>query len=743
MEKVKIFINGKEVEVGRDTTILAAARDNGIRIPALCFHPDLPDVRMAPEKKVYQGNRVVDNGGAREGPEPCGLCIVKIEGRDDPVRACATKVEDGFRIITDDEDLKARRRDRLKHILGVSNHPTICITCDRRPRCEPFGVCVRSASVAKRCVACPEYSRCELLSTADLVGMIGVTLPYNDQGPEEIVDNILFEFDPALCVGCLRCVRMCGEVRGIGALGFVMFDGRVVVGTKNEDFSRSGCRYCMGCVEVCPTGAFVDKREKWKPALSKEQRSGELVPCRNACPVGIDVPLYIYLISQGRYAEALQVIQRKLPFPGLCAMVCTRPCEDSCRRKDLDEPVAIRALKRFVVEHCGHEEEVPVVRKDSGKNVAIIGSGPAGLTAAYLLARYGGHSVTVYEAMAEPGGMPMRAIPRFRLPRDIIDTEVRRVTALGVLIKTGTRVQSVTGLLGQGFDAVLMATGCHEDVSLGIEGEESCQEMMGAVDFLGRVNAGQGPDLKGKSVLVIGGGNAAIDAARTCVRLDALHVRIVYRRSEEYMTADRYEVEAARDEGVEFVFQAVPSRVIYGGEVVSLECIRTRLKGKDRSGRPRPFVVKGSEFIMEAGLIIAAVGERAVVPQDMERAVNRKGFLSVDSESLMTETEGVFAAGDLVTGPGSIISAIAMGKRAARSIDIYLGGDGAVEDSDGPLPEIPARLDRTGIFLRPRVRPEPLAGKDSVEPGYTEELAVSEAQRCLRCTLRAGISRWI
>ncbi|HDM09483.1 MAG TPA: hypothetical protein ENF92_03075, partial [Desulfobacteraceae bacterium] len=737
--------NGQQIEVGRDVSILTAARANGIYIPALCFHPDLPFVKMVPDDKVYQGTRMVANDGRDEEPDPCGLCIVRVEGREEPVRACATKVEDGMSVVTDDEDLVARRRDRLKHILGVSNHPTICITCDRRPRCEPFGVCVRSANVSKRCVACAEYPRCELLRVADSVGLIGVTLPYNDQGAEGTVDNILFEFDPSLCVGCLRCVRMCAYVRGVGALGFVIHEGRVIVGTKEEDFPKSGCRYCMGCVEVCPTGAFIDKREKWSSVLSKGEKAKELVPCRNACPLGIDVPLYVYLISQKRYEEAFQVIRRKLPFPMLCGMVCTRPCEESCRRKELDEPIAIRDLKRFVAEQCRYMEERFVARVDSGKTVAVIGSGPAGLTAAYLLARFGGYSVTVYEAMSEPGGMPMRAIPRFRLPRKVIDAEVKQVTAMGVSIKTNTRVEAVRDLLGQGFHAVLIATGCHQQIPLGIEGEDSCSGVLGAVNFLEMVNTGMAPELKEKSVVVIGGGNAAIDAARTCIRLGASDVKIIYRRSEEYMTADRYEVRAAQQEGVRFLFQVVPCGVTSDGCGVALKCAETRLLGKDRTGRPRPFVVKGSEFTMETDLVIAAVGEKPTMPGDMRGYANRKGFLAVDSESFMTGMEGVFAVGDVVTGPSSIISAIAMGKKAARSIDIYLGGDGTVEESPRSELMIPPRLDNTEMFFGPRLRLSFNKGQGnlgSVEQRYTEDLAVMEARRCLRCSLRADISHW-
>ena len=740
MATAEVLINGQKISADKDSSILMAARKADIYIPALCFHPDLPPMDIKPEEFIYQNPKIVKNEGGLNGFDPCGLCLVQIDGRNDQVRACDTKIEDGMVVFTDNAEIQGKRREKLEKILG--NHPNICLTCDRIPRCPPFGVCVRSANVANRCVACPGYTQCELLHIADHIGMLGVTIPYNCDEPKPIDDNPFFEFDPALCVGCLRCVRFCKDIRGIGAIGYVYNNEMVSVGTKAETFKDSGCHFCLGCAEICPTGAITDKKEKWKPLKDNEERRKELVPCRNACPLGIDIPQYVYLISQTRHTEALAVVQEKLPFPLLCGTVCTHPCEEACRRGEMDDPVAIKHLKRFVAEYADVMNEKPV-EKTSGKRVAVVGSGPAGLTAAYVLAKKRGHSVTIFEALPEPGGMPLVAIPGFRLPKEILDIEIERVTRLGVDIITNNPVESVDDLFRSGFDAILMATGAHGEISLGIEGEDS-PSVIGALAMLRRVNLGEPPDL-GEKVVLIGGGNAAVDAARVALRQGVKDVTILYRRSLEEMPADSDEVAQAQAEGVEIMFLVSPTRVSVEGNKTILHLIKNKLTRRDISGRRRPKPIRGTDFSMEVDTIVTAIGQHPEVRASLGLDTDKKNALKVDKKTLMTSREGVFAAGDVVSGPWTVTGAIAMGKKAASAIDRYLGGEVCQYEGVSEV-SIPPLLDQNDQFLMGRVSVQTLSaqkrqtGFEQIELGYTEDMAVKESNRCLRCSLRLGIS---
>ena len=745
---VHITINGVVLQVEDGLTVLEAAHRAGIYIPALCAHPDLGPLsksRLEPEDFIYQGEVRVENeltSGALDSFR-CELCLIEVEGQDELVTACDTEVVEGMIVHTDTPRIQKRRKERLQHILG--RHPNICITCDRVPRCPPFGVCIRSATVTKRCVACPVYANCELLKLADYIGMTGITILTTTTGCAPISDNPFFEFDPDLCIGCLRCVRFCKDVRGVGALGFVVKDGKVEVGTKGPTFEKSGCMFCLACVEVCPTGALVDKKEKWRPLAKREEREAYIVPCSNACPLGIDVPRYIYYISRKQFAEALAVVRERLPFPLLCGTVCFHPCEAVCRRAEIDQPVAIRNLKRFIAEHVPNVDEKPP-GKLSGKQVAIVGSGPAGLTAAYYLAKKG-HCVTIFEALPEPGGMPFVGIPRFRLPKEILRTEIDRVLRLGVEIETNHRVESVEDLFSQGFDAVLLALGAHGERHLDVEGEDD-PRVTGALSVLRKVNLGETIEV-GKKVIVVGGGNVAVDVARVLVRLGAKEVLILYRRSEAEMPANAHEVSEAKEEGVRLMFRVAPLRVSSKNGSLELECIRTRLGRRDSSGRRSPEPVPGTEFAFEADMVITAIGQIPQLPANLALPTNTDGTLKVDLETLMTPRKGVFAAGDVVTGPRTVTEAIAMGRQVASAIDIYLGGTGDVTEVLAPLEELSPLIVRTGGFSANR-HPMPslplerrLRTFEQIELGFTEDAAVNEAARCLRCNLRLTISKWV
>jgi NADPH-dependent glutamate synthase beta subunit-like oxidoreductase len=451
----------------------------------------------------------------------------------------------------------------------------------------------------------------------------------------------------------------------------------------------------------------------------------------------VDAPRYIRFIAEGKFAEAVAVIREKIPFPSVCGYVCVHPCEAKCRRGLLDEAIAIRVLKRFAAEHdTGLWKVNSKVAPATGKRVAIVGSGPAGLTAAYYLAKLG-HSVTVFEALPEPGGMMRVGIPDYRLPKDILRAEIKEIEDIGVEIRTNTPVNSLDELFEQGYNAVFLAIGAHQGIEIGVKGEDS-PRVMECVSFLRDVSLGKKVKL-GDRVAVIGGGNAAIDSARTALRLGAKEVTIVYRRTRSEMPASAEEIDGAIAEGVEVHFLAAPSRIISQNGRLELECLRMRLGEVDASGRRRPEPIEGSEFVLSFDTIIAAIGQRPEIPAPFNLTPGRGNTIQVAPDILVTSREGVFAGGDAVTGPASVIEAIAHGRQAVISIDKYLGGKGEIDETLAPPEEVLAPLEEPVEGRRIQVPALPVAkrlkGFSQVELGLNEEMAIKEAKRCLRCDL--------
>ncbi|MFQ5860046.1 MAG: FAD-dependent oxidoreductase [Dehalococcoidia bacterium] len=465
-----------------------------------------------------------------------------------------------------------------------------------------------------------------------------------------------------------------------------------------------------------------------------------VAPCVRDCPAGIDVPRYIGYIALGKFSEAVAVVRERIPLPAVCGYVCYRPCEPGCRRGQMDTVVAINALKRAATDRDGEvwrQRWEATIAPPTGKRVAIIGSGPAGLTTAYYLGKVCGHSVTVFEALPQPGGQLVMGIPSYRLPREIIEQEIAVIGENRVELRCGTPAESLDDLMAHGYDAVLIATGTCAPQRLNIPGE-GLRGVWEGVHFLKDVNLG-GPVEVGQRVVVIGGGNVAIDCSRTALRLGAQEVTIAYRRSRQEMPAYDFEVHSAEEEGVCLEFLAAPVRIKAQGGALRLRLIRMELGEPDASGRRRPVPIPGSEFEVEVDTVLAAIGQ---VPQNEHWGLelDRNGTIKTDPESSATSRPSVFAAGDTVTGPVNVIQAIAGGRKAAQAIDRYLGGSGEIAETLAPQGEemdIPPGLSPQGEGQVEMAELELEARRsfDLVELGYGEEESRAEALRCIRCDL--------
>jgi formate dehydrogenase beta subunit len=737
MAKIKLTIDNKEVEVEKGKTVLQAAQTAGIYIPALCAHPDLPPAPgLKASSVIYLGGKPFQSSGPSAEFLGCRLCVVEVEGIKDLTTSCNLSASEGMVVHTNTPQVQELRRENLKAIL--LKHPHACLTCKQREGCSPFESCPNSIPVKERC--CSKLGYCELQAVVEFIGLKESIPRYIFKDLPIKKDEPLFTQDYNLCIGCTRCVRVCKDLRGIGALGFIIRDGEVIAGPIASSLRESGCKFCGACVEVCPTGALLDLD------IKRAEREAALVPCTNACPAGIDVPRYVRLTAEGKFAEAVAVVREKVPFPNVLGRVCFYPCEGVCRRGQVNQPIAICALKRFIAEQDNNKEWQTKARKagPTGKKVAVVGSGPAGLTAAYYLAKLG-HSVTVFEALPEPGGMMRVGIPRYRLPSEVLDSEIEGVKNVGVEIKTNSRVESLYGLKQQGFNAIFLAIGAHQGIKMGVPGEDS-PGVIECIYFLREVSQGKKVQ-PGVRVAVVGGGNAAIDAARTARRLGAREVAIVYRRSRQEMPANPEEVEAALEEGIKILFLAAPTKIVKDGNTLVMECLRMELGEPDASGRKRPVPIKGSEFNIACDIVIAAIGQMPAIPSGFGLEPLGGGTLKVNSETLSAGIDGVFAGGDVATGPASVIKAIATGRKAAISIDKYLGGSGDISEVlTEPVKASPSFGREEGFADKPRLKIPRLTVErrtsdfSEVELGFPKQRACEEAARCLRCDLRLEIS---
>ena len=511
------------------------------------------------------------------------------------------------------------------------------------------------------------------------------------------------------------------------------------------------CTACGECTKVCP----VELDNKFNEGLNKRKAiftffpqavpnksligKQDYPPCRVACPAGVNAQGYIAMISQGKFKEALDVVRRTMPFAGVCGRVCNHYCEADCERRTVDEAMSIKALKRFIADYELKEEREKTIplEQTKGERVAIVGSGPAGLACAYDLVREG-YPVTVFEALPMAGGLLRYGIPAYRLPKDILDSEIEYVKDLGVEIKVNTSVKDLNQVFDQGYKAIFIGAGASVSQKMGIPGEESVG-VLHALDFLRQVNSGDKVTL-GERVAIVGGGNAAVDAARVALRLGAKEVTIVYRRSRAEMPAADEEVHETEQEGVKFEFLSAPIKVLdRDGRMSKIECIRMKLGEPDASGRQRPEPVKGSEYTIDADNMIIAIGQAVdkIVLSEELRYTGR-GTLSVDPVTFETNIDGVFAGGDVVTGPNDVVKAIAAGKEAAESIKRYLSGTDLRQGRPTELKRV-KEVSKEGVQRQTRAAMPMLDLKAregsfaEVELGLGEEAAIEEAKRCLNC----------
>jgi len=483
-------------------------------------------------------------------------------------------------------------------------------------------------------------------------------------------------------------------------------------------------------------------------------------PCESACPSHLPITRYIELIKEGRFEESLAAIRGATCLAGILGRICVRPCEDNCRRGNVDECISIKWLKRFVADYELEKRKDPFVKKEEmrSEKVAVIGAGPAGLSCAYYLALKG-YPVTIFERLGEPGGMAAMGIPDYRLPRNIVGYEAELVKGLGVEIRYNTQVGkdiTISQMFEQGYKAIFIGVGAQTNTPMGVEGEDKGYKgFIPGVYYLLEINLGRDPYPEGKRVVVVGGGNVAIDCVRSSFRIGKPDVNLVYRRTKKEMPADHVEIHDAEEEGVKFHYLCNPVRIVEKeGKVVGMECIRMELGEPDESGRRRPVPIKGSEFFIEADIAIPAIGQ-AIDLSFLEETdgvkTTRRSTVAIQEGTFMTSRPGIFSAGDCVTGPDVLVRAAGHGKRAADKIDLFLRGIEVRESEEERLEALVEKIkvynknEKIGISggqKRAMLNLLPPDSRkwifDEVEEGFSIPVAQKEAERCLRC-VRVGL----
>lgn len=594
---------------------------------------------------------------------------------------------------------------------------------------------------------------------------------FKNENPIDILAQKIIEISKNENIEILKCANILNIKKNNGK-----YDVKILKSALKVDLEK--CDNCNLCTEVCPVKilnrfdhGLTDRRaidiptqhlfgyEKLKPIYYIER---ETPFCQVGCPAHTDVRGYIGLIANGQFKESLELIREKLPIPLILGLVCAHPCEDLCKRGYMEKPLAIRILKRFAAEQeykRMKEEKIPLIKKpekneNSKTKIAVIGAGPAGLACAHDLAQMG-YSVTIYEALPIAGGMLAVGIPDFRLPREILNLEINAILDMGIEIKLDTKVGKDMDFkdLLKDYKAVFIGVGCHKSLKLRVEGED-LEGVIHGTDFLIDVALGKKTKL-GRKVAVIGGGNVAIDAVRTAIRMDCDDVFILYRRTKKQMPAAEEEIEETEKEGIKIHFLTAPTRILgKKGKVIGIECIKMKLGEPDASGRRRPIPVDGSEYVIDVDSVIPAISQRADLSFLPEEIETTRWNTIITNEYGETTMKGVFAAGDVISGPSTVIEALASGKRAAVAIDKYIhNGNASIEKGYKPKDTmITSNVNKKELLMikknyfpytdeekrkRPKmpiIAPElRIKNFDQFELGYSKEDAINEALRCLGC----------
>jgi NADPH-dependent glutamate synthase beta subunit-like oxidoreductase len=736
METVNVTIDGQALQVPAGTTILEAARSAGIYIPSLCYHPNLPPAKNGQAiHAVFQGELILENAMPEEAGKGCGICVVEVEGQDELVGSCATPVKDGMVVITTNDRIKAKRQENLVPIM--TRHRHACLTCAQQEGC-PRTQCSTNVPENERC--CEQFGHCELQNIANYVGILDSTPKWVPTDLRVLKDHALFQRDYNLCIGCTRCIRACCDLRGIEAIGFV-YDQQcqVQVGSVAETLEGSGCKFCTACVEVCPTGALVDK------AVETTTREDDLVPCKAACPAHIDIPGYLRMIARGKTDEANAIIREKVPFPGVLGRVCIHPCEEVCRRREVNETISICALKRFAADgDKGLWKKEIKVAPDTGKKAAVVGAGPAGLTAAFYL-RKQGHTVCIFDSNDQPGGMMRYGIPEYRLPRKILDQEIKDILDLGIEFKPNQNLGhdiSLDGLKNDGYDAIFLGVGAQQSKRIPLDGC-NVPDVMWGLEFLRQVYEGETVQLK-DSVVVIGGGNFAVDVAMTARRCGVADVKMACLECLEEMPASPWELEEARAEGIEIMPSWGPDKVISeNGKITRMDLVECTCVFDDDGNFCPEFSDKKECILVDQ--IIMAVGQAVDVSflENNSQIKINSDLIVVDEDSLETDMKDIYAGGDVTKVSGAIIHAIAAGRLAAASIDKALDGSGEIDEVRFARENPDHHMGRDEDFASWQRVSVPqldaatrISSFEEVSVGYDEDQAAAEAKRCLQCDLR-------
>ncbi len=696
-KQVTLTIDGRQITADENATILQAALDNGIYIPHLCSHDNLHPV------------------GA------CRMCVVGVAGEKAPVTACAALCQEGMVVDTQDEMAEKIRR----------------LSCDFMFKTHPA-----------ECTSCPKFGKCELQSISQYVGDTGRKLKAHLINIKADNDNPIILHEMYRCILCGRCVRACGELRGVGAIQFAKVNGRERVVIDGQSLEVANCRFCGACVEVCPTGSIREHKEIADQMIGQARDEG-LVPCKRGCPAHIDVPRYIRFIQEGNYAAANAVVREKAPFPHSLGFICVHPCETECKRHYLNQPIAIRNLKRFAAEHDDGSWKHAAFRKpETDKRIAVVGGGPAGLTAGYFGAKLG-HRVTIFEAREKLGGQMRYGIPGYRLPRAVLEDEIHTIVSdERIVVCCGQRIDHPARLLLQGYDAVFVAVGTHQGIRLPIPGSDFAGVLLNT-DFLrdfeeGKANTGQ-------RVVILGGGNVAMDCAGAALRLGAQEVRMVCLESYGAMTAAPEEREEALEEGLQLFNNSTFSEITGEGGHCTGVRIQQVENFRQENGRFLFDKREETEKWLEADTVIFATGQRPEIPADgsFGLALTHGNYIAASGRG-ETSVPGVWAAGDAVTGTQSVIKALAFAREAIVAIDQYLGGDGNLQEHLAPEQARDPWIGKIAGFgglqrVAARMVPAQMRVTDyqscgPMDQGFDEAMAWQEAKRCLQCDLRCDIS---